>query len=83
MTNYGTGANTPAAAAYSITPDDAVDLAVATRGLLLGAGGNVKVDMLSSGTITLIGLASGIVHPLRVKRVYANGTTATGIIGLY
>ena len=82
MADYGNRSNAPGTAAFAITPNDSADLANVTRGLLLGAAGNVKVDMLESGTVTLA-LAAGIIHPLRVKRVYAAGTTATGIIGLY
>ena len=30
-----------------------------------------------------VALAAGVIHPLQVVRVYASGTTATDIVGLY
>lgn len=69
--------------ASSITPNDSNDLARATKGLYVGVTGDVKVDMADVGTVTLTGLAAGIVHPLSVKRIYATGTTATSILGVY
>ena len=73
----------PARSATEITPNDTTDLTTPTRGIYLGASGNVKVDMVDSGTVTFSSMAAGMVHPLRVKRIYATGTTATSIIGVY
>lgn len=67
---------------FDITPSDTEDLAVPTRGLYVGAVGDVKVDMLSGTTLTFVALAAGIIHPFRVRRVYATGTDATDIIGI-
>jgi len=66
-----------------ITPSDTEDLAVVTRGLFVGAIGDVKVDMASGSTITFVSVVPGIVHPLRVRRVYATGTDATDIVGVW
>ena len=73
----------PAVEAFEVTPNDAEDLTQVTRGLLVGTEGNVTVTMKSigSGPVTLF-LAAGVVHPLRVKRVFATGTAASGIVGL-
>lgn len=76
------GQTISAQAASAITPNNTSDIRV-TRGLYVGVAGDVKVDMADSSTVTFTGLASGMVHPLAVKRVYATGTTATGIIGVY
>jgi hypothetical protein len=74
----------PAANADVISPSDETDLANPTRGLYVGVSGDVKVDFVTGGSeIVLTGLMAGVVHPLRVKRVYVGGTTATEIIGLY
>jgi hypothetical protein len=44
----------------------------------------VKVDFAHSGSgITLKNLAAGVWHPMRVKRVYSTGTTATDIVAGY
>lgn len=72
----------PATNAVSITPD--TDLAIATRGVYVGVAGDLKVDMQDAGTaVTFVGLAAGIVHPISIKKVYASGTTATNIVGVY
>jgi allophanate hydrolase subunit 2 len=73
----------PAESAFAITPSDTVDLAHVTRGIYVGVTGDVKVDMVGGSTVTFVNLAGGVIHPLCVKRVYATGTTATNILGVY
>lgn len=74
----------PASKAAAITPSDSTDLGTPTRWLYLGVGGDVRVTLLDDANpVTFVGLAAGVVHPLRVKRVYAAQTTATNIIGVY
>ena len=68
--------------AFAITPHNTNDLAVPTRGIYVGVSGDVKVD-IGGVAITLVGLAAGMIHPLQVTRVYATGTTATSIVGVY
>lgn len=72
----------PALSALDVTPADGADLSRIARGLYIGVGGNVKVDMSSSGTVTFVGVGAGTLLPIYVKRVYATGTTATNIIAL-
>jgi hypothetical protein len=77
-------ANAPASHAAVITPSNTTDLATATRGLYVGVSGDVKVDMLGGEAgVTFIALAAAVIHPIRVTRVYATGTTASSILGLY
>ena len=71
-----------ASSAFVITPDNTTDLALPTRGLYVGGSGTVKVDMADGTTVTFTGLAAGVIHPIRAKRVYATGTTASGILGV-
>lgn len=69
--------------AITITPDDATDLSNITRGLYIGATGNVRVLLLYDTTpVTFVGAVKGSILPIRVKRVYATGTTATDLVGL-
>lgn len=64
--------------AEAVTPSDTIDLT--NYGILyIETGGNVKVDLAGSGTVTYT-LESGEFLPVLVKRVYATGTDATGII---
>ncbi len=74
--------NGPAVGASAIAPSDANTIPV-TRGIYVGTAGDLKADFVNGGTVTLKGLAAGIVHPLRLTRVYATGTSAADIVGLY
>ena len=73
----------PAGGAFAITPDDNNDLAIVTRGLYVGTAGNIKVTMANGDAVTITALAAGIVHPLRVKRVWSASLTAGSVMGFY
>jgi len=77
------GLDSPAESAFSITPADDSDLSHVTRGLYVGTSGDVKVDMANGDTVTFNSMSAGVVHWLRVKRVYSTGTTASDIVGVY
>ncbi len=69
--------------AVAITKSDSAAVA-ATRGLYVGTGGDVKVDMMATGSaITFKNVQSGTVLPIRVIKVYSADTTASDIVGLY
>jgi hypothetical protein len=77
------GMSGPAAKAVSLVPSNGTDLGFATRGIYVGGGGDLRVDMQDGGAaITFVAVAAGSVLPIRVSRVYATGTTATSLIGL-
>jgi S-adenosylmethionine synthetase len=73
----------PASRAFHVTPHDTNLCMHETRGLYLGTSGSVRVDMADGDSVTFANLAAGIIHPLRVTRVYATGTNATGIVGVW
>jgi hypothetical protein len=74
----------PAWDAWAITPSDSDMVPNApTRALYIGTGGNLTVDMGAGRTITLVGVLGGTILPIRVDMVFATGTTATDIVGLY
>ena len=73
----------PADHAFAVAPDDAAELAYATRALYIGGAGALKVDMLGGETVTFATVPAGSMLAIRVKKVYATGTTATSLIGLY
>lgn len=72
----------PGDGGFDITPSDTEDLAVPTRGLYVGAVGDVKVDMLNGDTVTFVAMLAGVIHPIQVRRVYATDTDATDIVGI-
>lgn len=67
----------------AVTPNDGSDLTNFAAALFVGGAGNVKVDMVGGSTLTLTGVVAGSVLRIRVKRVYATGTTATNIAALW
>lgn len=76
----------PADNVAAITPSNSTDLAALTRGIYVGVSGDLKVDLYdleTVTTVTFVGLASGVIHPIRAQRVYATGTTATSILGVF
>ena len=75
---------TPNSAEYgaAVTPSDTA-LILSTRGLWIGTAGNLTVDMAGDvGTVLLSNVPVGVL-PVRVVRVRATGTTASGIVALY
>lgn len=76
----GDGLGAPWVDAFTITPNDGVDLTIWPRALLIGVAGDLKVTTLR-GTVITLPVPAGY-NPGRVKRVWSTGTTATGIFGL-
>ena len=76
------GLNSPPSHLVSISPDDTTDIPVASRGVNVAGAGSLRVTTVGGDTET-IHVAAGIVFPLRVQRIWATGTTATGIVVMY
>jgi hypothetical protein len=76
------GLESPAAHLTSVTPSDIADLQQACRALNVAASGAVRVTTVS-GDIATITVAAGVPFPVRCRRVWATGTTATGIVAMY
>lgn len=76
------GLESPASGLLSVTPDDGADLQTAARALNVAQSGLVQVTTTEGHTATVY-IAAGIAFPLRAARVWASGTTATGIVALY
>jgi len=72
--------NFPASRFFDITPNDSTDLAVTTRALMVAVGGTLKVHD-DQGNAHSLTVPAGVL-PIRVSRVWATGTDATGITGL-
>ena len=75
--------DSPFTGLYAITPSDSVDINTTTRSIYVGGTGNVKITARDGTTDTLYNVPAGFVIPGRVSRVWATGTTATLMTGLY
>lgn len=74
----------PADHLATIVPNDAADLQYATRAIFVTGAGTIKVDLVGGidGYTTPV-LPAGFVLSARVLRVYATGTTATGLMAMW
>ena len=79
---YETDSDMPAAYAVAVTPSDTDELADPTRGLYIGASGDLKVTTQAGDAVTFVAVVAGTVLPVRVKQVFATGTTAASIVAL-
>ncbi|GGE26538.1 hypothetical protein SAMN05421774_11264 [Gemmobacter megaterium] len=73
----------PASAALAITPSDGSDLLMVPRALYCTGAGTVQVTMRAGGDPVILPMLVGTPLPVRVTRVWATGTTATGIVGVW
>lgn len=68
--------------AVDVTPSDSTDLSKLMAFIVAKVGGDIKVKT-SGGSIVTLYANPGIPLPFFVDRVYATGTTATGIVAGY
>lgn len=71
--------------AFAITPSDSANLpnvAVIYIGAA-GATGSVRVTTAQGTVVTFAGLFPGTVLPLQVLKVWATGTDATSLVGIF
>lgn len=73
--------DSPARRAIEVTPDDGNDLAISARCLYIGVSGHIKVQTVDGDVATFNNHPAGYML-VRVKKVFADVTTATGIVAL-
>lgn len=83
--------NDPADDAQPLTKSDSLDLLGATynatasptaRGVYVGGAGDLVVTTAAERKVTFAGAIAGTVIPIRIKRLWSTGTTATLVLGL-
>ena len=72
----------PAGELFDITPADDTALPQSCRGIYVGASGDLAIVDQKGNSITLVGLAAGVFHPVAPWSVDSTGTTATSIVGV-
>lgn len=73
----------PARGGFAITPSDSTDLSTETRAIYVGTAGDLVAVLSSGSELSFVGLAGGMVLPVRARRVKATGTSAGYLLGLY
>ena len=66
----------------AVTPVDTAVLEP-TIGLCCAVDGTAAVVCVGNTAPVTIQMTAGVLYPIRAKRVYSTGTTATGIVALY
>lgn len=79
--NVAQSLESPATRLINITPDDGSDLAFVTRAINVAESGAVRVTTRGDDIAT-VAVAAGVPFPIRVKRIWSTGTTATGIVAM-
>jgi len=70
----------------AITPSDTVDIRQTTNRLYVGGAGNIRVTLAGMAEDQFLNFTSvpvGTMLEIQVKRVWATGTTATNLLGLW
>ena len=80
--NHATKLESPPRNAMDVTPSDTVDLPIIPRALHCTGTGVVRVTLVGVGTVTLP-LVFGVPLSGHFRRVWATGTTATGIVAVW
>ena len=75
------GLESPATVLVPVTPDDGADLPMPARAINVSGTGTIQVTTTGGTTATLY-VAAGIGFPVRAQRIWATGTTATGITAM-
>ena len=76
------GLESPGYDAASVVPSDSTDLTITSRAIYVGTSGDLRVTTASGSIVTFSNVPEGIL-PMRVSRVHASGTTATGIVAIW
>lgn len=77
------GLTAPGDRFWTITPDDANDLAHVTRAINVSASGPVTVTVTTAaGDTATIQVAAGIAFPGFFAKIWATGTNAGTIVGI-
>lgn len=79
--SYTPGLEAPAQDVFEVTPNDTTDLPQATRAINVSLSGAVRLTSVSGTTATVF-VAAGVAFPVRAQRIFATGTSATGIVGM-
>ena len=89
---YLTDLTSPGEYSYIIEPRNDEDLPIPTRAFYVGGAGNINCVLTgklssnvqhNSANSIFVGVVAGTFIPVRSQKVWAEGTTATFLLGIY
>ena len=72
-----------ASSVWNIIGSDTVDLGYTTRAIRVAVGGVVKLNTLAGDIGVICNFLDGETRAIRATRIWATGTTALGLEGMY
>ncbi len=82
----------PSEYAVAVTPSDTVNIdfsqkSESSRGLYVGSGGDVSVEMVGPGlttsTVVFVAVLTGTLLPIEITRVNSTSTTASSLVAIW
>ena len=67
---------------YAITQSDTLDQSPIINAIHVGGAGDVKVTGVDGVTVVFKAMAAGSILPVKARRVWSTGTSATDLIAL-
>lgn len=80
--SYTPGLESPASHLEAVILSDTGDLPNVSRALNVSTSGQVRITTIG-GTTQSVFIAAGMAFPVRARRVWQTGTTATGVVAMY
>lgn len=69
--------------AVAVTPDDANDLALVCRGVVVTQAGVLKCTFMDDTTPVSVPVQPGFTYFFMLSRIFATGTTCGAVVALY
>lgn len=76
------GLESPARHIAAVVPNDTTDLTTPSRALCVATAGMLRLTTVAGDEATVF-VTAGVPFPVRARRVWATGSTATGVVALW
>jgi hypothetical protein len=78
------GLQSPSRNSFVIAPSDTNEVPFVTRAIYVGGAGDITARLADdAGSVTFKAVPVGTMLPIRARQIYATGTSATLLVGMY